>query len=208
MAVYRLRKVWPEYRGRVCIGFRALALELKNGRSTPKPVVDVEIPLMKQQEPELPIAPWSAPEWQYVPTLLPAFEAEKAAAKQGHDAAWEFAWHVRHAFFAQSRTICMRFELAKIAGEAGLDVDRFLTDWDSGQMRALVEAESRHGWEGLQVPGSPTFVLPSGKQVGNPGGAKVKWGPNHEVLDMQPADCPEGDCLQVFRDLLEEAIRG
>lgn len=113
MAVYRLRKIWPEYGGRVRIVFRALSLELKNGRSTPKPIVESEIPLMAQQEPDLPIAPWSAHDWEYVPTLLPAFEAEKAAAQQGDEAAWEFGWRVRHAFFAQSRTICMRFEVAR-----------------------------------------------------------------------------------------------
>lgn len=37
MALYRLRKVWPEYSSKVRVVFRALALELKNKRSTPKP---------------------------------------------------------------------------------------------------------------------------------------------------------------------------
>ena len=161
---------------------------------------------MLQQEPDLPIGPWSAPEWQYVPTLLPAFEAEKAAAQQGDEAAWEFAWRLRYAFFAESRTICMRFELEEIARAAGLDVDRFLADWDSGLLREPVEAESHHGWEVLEVPGSPTFVLPSGKQIGNPGAVRVTWGPNHEVLEVQPADCPNGDCLQPFRDMLDEVV--
>ncbi|MBV9281125.1 MAG: DsbA family protein [Chloroflexi bacterium] len=203
--MYRLRKVWPDYRGRVRIAFRALSLELKNGRPTPKPVVDTEIPLMQQQEPDLPIGPWSAPAWRYVPTLLPAFEAEKAAAQQGDEAEWEFSWHLRHAFFARSRTICMRFELEEIARDTGLDVARFLRDWDSGLLREVVLSESRRGWEELKVPGSGTFVLPSGKQVPNPGAIKVTWGPNHEVLEVEPADCPNGDCLQVFRDMLEEA---
>jgi predicted DsbA family dithiol-disulfide isomerase len=155
---------------------------------------------------DLPITHWFAPQWKYVPTLLPAFEAEKAAARQGDEAAWEFAWRIRHAFFAESRTICMRFELADAAGEAGLDVDRFLQDWDSGLMRKPALDESHHGWEVLQATGSPTFVLPSGKQVANPGAMRVKWGPNHQVLEKTPADCPNGDCLQVFRNMLEEAI--
>jgi len=115
MAVYRLRKVWPQHRGRVRVLFRALSLELKNRRSTPKPVVDVEIDLMLRQEPHLPIGPWTAPEWQYVPTFLPAFEAEKAAAQQGDEAGWEFSWQVRQAFFARSRTVCMRHELERVA---------------------------------------------------------------------------------------------
>lgn len=207
MAVYRLQKVWPEYQGRVRIAFRSLSIELKNRRPTPKPVVDVEIPLMLEQEPDLPIRPWKAPPWRYVPTLLPAFEAEKAAAQQGDEAVWRFAWKVRYAFFERNRTICMRFELEEIAREVGLDVERFLEDWDSGRFRKQVEADSHHAWEVLKVPGSPTFVLPSGKQVPNPGAIKVKWGPNHEVLERKAADCPDGDCLQVFREMLEEAIR-
>jgi predicted DsbA family dithiol-disulfide isomerase len=206
MAVYRLRKVWPEYRDRVRIEFRALSLELKNLQSTPKHIVDLEILLMARQEPDLPIWPWKASNWRYVPTLLPAFEAEKAAAQQGDDAAWEYAWRVRHAFFAESRTICMRYVLAQIAEEAGLDVDRFLNDWDSDRFRKAVEEESHEGWEVLKVRSSPTFVLPSGKQVNNPGAAEVIWGPHHTIDGLQPPDCPDGDCLQVFRDMLEEAI--
>lgn len=206
MAEYRLRKVWQQYQRRVRILSRALSLELKNGRSTPKPIVDSEIPLMAEQEPDLPIGPWSAPEWTYVPTFLPAFEAVKAAREQGDEAAWNFEWEVRYAFFAQSRTVCMRFELAEVARAAGLDVDRFLADWDSGRFRAQVVEESHHGWEELEVPGSPTFVLPSGKQVHNPGAARVQWGESYEILDVTPADCPGGDCLQVYREMLDEAI--
>jgi hypothetical protein len=207
MAVYRLWKIWPEYEGRVRVAFRSLPLELKNRRPTPKPVVDVEIPLMLEQEPDLPIRPWEAPQWRYVPTLLPAFEAEKAAEQQGDDAAWRFSWQVRYAFFAQNRTVCSRFELEEVAREAGLDVERFLQDWDSGRFRAQVMADSHRGWEVLTVPGSPTFVLPSGQQVANPGAIKVRWGPNHQVLEREPADCPGGDCLQPFRAMLTEAIR-
>jgi predicted DsbA family dithiol-disulfide isomerase len=206
MALYRLRRVWPDYRGRVRVQFRSLSLELKNHRPTPLPVLRVEVPLMQQQEPELPIRQWTAPEWRFVPTLLPAFEASHAAAEQGDDAVWELQWQLRHAFFHENRTICMRFVLEDLAQKAGLDVKCFLADWDSGRFRRAVEADSHHGWEELQVPGSPTFVLPSGEQIPNPGAIKVEWGPNHEIVDTQPADCPNGDCLQPFRDLLDRAI--
>jgi hypothetical protein len=33
----------------------------------------------------------------------------------------------------------------------------------------------------------------------------VQWGPNHELLKVTPANCPIGDCLQVFREMLDEA---
>jgi predicted DsbA family dithiol-disulfide isomerase len=204
--VYRLRKIWPEYWGRVRIQFRSLSLELKNKQPTPKRIVDQEFLLMVRQEPELPIAAWRGRDWEYVPTFLPAFEAEKAAAEQGEEAAWTFSWLVRKAFFHESRTVCMRFILADVAREAGLDVDRFLADWDSGRFRRQVIEESHRGWEELKVRGSPTFVLPSGKQVWNPGAIGVEWGPQYSVKKITPADCPNGDCLQVFRDMLNETI--
>lgn len=206
MALYRLRQVWPEYEGRVRVVFRALSLELKNRRPTPKPIVDVEIGLMAEQEPDLPIKRWAAPEWRYVPTLLPAFEGEKAAALQGDAAVWAFSWEVRHAFFAESRTICMRHELERVAEKAGIDVARFLRDWDSGLMREPVETESWHGWEEISVRGSPTFVLPDGEQVWNPAAARVTWGKNFTIASMEPPECPDGDCLQPFRALLDRAV--
>ncbi|MDQ2745109.1 MAG: DsbA family protein [Chloroflexota bacterium] len=206
LAVYRLRQVWPEYQDRVRLSFRALSLELKNRRPTPKPILDVEFDLMKEQEPELPIQRWQAPEYLFVPTFLPAFEAEKAAEQQGEDAAWEFAWQVRLAFFDQSRTVCMRNELKRVASDAGLDTEQFLIDWDSGRFRREVIAESHHGWEELKVEGSPTFILPSGKQVHNPGAMRVKLDRNAQVTEKHPADCPDGDRLQPYRAMLDEAI--
>jgi predicted DsbA family dithiol-disulfide isomerase len=207
MALYRLRLIWPEYRGRVRIVFRSLSLELKNLRPTPKPILDQEIPLIAQQQPDIPIDIWRGPLWTFVPTFLPAFEAEKAAERQGDEAAWEFSWLVRHAFFARSRTVCMRFELADIAREAGLDVGQFLDDWDSGLLREVIEAESHHGWEVLQVLGSPTFLLPSGRQVSNPGAIQVTWGEDGRIGATEPANCPDGDCLQVYRTMLDEVIQ-
>jgi len=66
--------------------------------------------------------------------------------------------------------------------------------------------ESHRGWEELKVRGSPTFVLPSGTQVWNPGAIGVKFDRHYEVVERTPADCPDGDCIRVFRDLLESAI--
>ncbi len=206
LALFRLRQVWPEYQDRVRLSFRALSLELKNKRPTPKPILDVEFDLMKEQEPGLPIQRWQAPEYLFVPTFLPAFEAEKAAEQQGEEAGWEFAWQVRLAFFDKSRTVCMRNELKRVARDAGLDAEQFLIDWDSGRFRREVIAESYHGWEELKVEGSPTFLLPSGKQVHNPGAMRVKLDRNGQVTDKQPADCPDGDCLQPYRAMLDEAI--
>ena len=202
MAVYRLRLLWPEFRSRVKIAWRSLALEIKNRKSTPKTIVDVEISLMAEQQPDLPIGPWRAPEWQYPVTILPAFEAVKCASLQGGERAWDFAWRTRRAFFAESRCISMRHVLLELARESALDVDRFAADWDSGTFRAEVLADTHRGWEELRIPGSPTFVLPSGRCVHNPGAYRVTWGPNHEVERVDP---PERPWREAFQELLDEA---
>lgn len=203
MAVYRLRRLWPAYAGQVIIRWRALSLELVNRRPTPKNIVDIEIPLIAEQEPDIPIRPWHAPEWTYPVTILPAFEALHCAQRQGDEAAWEFNWRVRHAFFAESRCISMRHVLLEIAEESGLDVEQFRRDFDSGTTRPAVLAESERGWRELKVPGSPTFVLPSGRLVANPGAVRVRWGPKHEILAVQP---PEQPWETALRGLLDAAI--
>jgi predicted DsbA family dithiol-disulfide isomerase len=207
MALFRLRKVWPDYQSRLRIAFRSLSLEVHNRRPTPRPTLEVEIPLIMLQQPDLPIRQWRAPDWRYVPTLLPAFEAEKAAGLQGDDAVWEFTWRLRHAFFAENRTICMRHELAAIAEESRLDVDRFLCDWDSGLLRRLVLDDTRRGWKELEAPGSPTFVLPSGVFRPNPGAMRLEWAEDEtRIASSSPPGCPDGDCLQAFREMLDAAL--
>ena len=85
--MYRLRQLWPEYGGRVRVAWKALILEVKNGQSTPKLILDQENPLMTRQEPELPKRDLAAAEWQYRGTMLLAFEALACAGLQGDELA-------------------------------------------------------------------------------------------------------------------------
>jgi predicted DsbA family dithiol-disulfide isomerase len=203
MAVYRLRSLWSRYDGRVRIAWKSLALEIQNSKPTPKNIVDVEISLMREQEPDLPIGPWKSADWHYPVTILPAFEALRCAALQGDQQAWEFSWRVRKAFFDEGRCISMRHVLLDLAGESGLDVNRFRCEWDSGTARSTVLAESQRGWDELQVPGSPTFVLPRGRRIHNPGAVRVTWGPNQEVKNIEP---PERPWSEAYREFLDEAV--
>lgn len=204
--MYRLRALWPEYGARVRVAWKALALEIKNSQSTPKPILDQENPLMTRQEPDLPMSPRQAPDWEYPGTILPAFEALACAREQGDDLAWAFSWRVRVAFFAESRNLAMRHVLLELARESGLDGDRFAADWDSGTRRPRVLAESHHGWEVLKVQGSPTFLLPNGRQVFNPAALRVTWTPDKRVNKVHPpADAPDGDWRRAYRAFLDEA---
>src|SRR5512142_1588461 len=83
LAVYRLRKVWPEFAGKLQIAWRALALEYVNRRMTPKPGNVAEAIFIKERiEPGLPVQPWTRPEWQWPGTFWPAFEALACAQAQ------------------------------------------------------------------------------------------------------------------------------
>ena len=208
MATYRLRRVWPEYAGRVRVAWRALSLEFANQRETPKPILDAEIDLIQTIEPELPIRRWRRPDWQWPVTFWPAFEALACAQAQGHDAAFAMNWALRHAFFAEGRGPVLRHELLAIAGEVagqvGLDPARFEDDWDHGRYKADVLADSRRGWHELKVQGSPTFVLPDGRQITNPAAGEAEIDEQSGLVrGYEPF---AGDALAVFREMLDSAL--
>ena len=209
ITAYRLRQLRDEYRGRVVIEHRSLALEYVNREPTPKPVLDNELPvLVALAEPGLPYQPWHRPPSEWPVTMWPAFEAVKSAERQGAELADDLAWAIRVAFFAESRCVSMRHVLLELAEQVRLDVARFREDFDAGVTRPLVIAEARRGWEELRVDGSPTFVLPSGRQVSNPGLPEVNLdGDRHwRVSGVKPAPCVGAACLDVYRALFDEAL--
>ncbi len=183
VTAYRLRQLREEYRGRITISYKSLALEYVNRRATPKPILDNETPILMLEEPEIPYQPWHAPLSEWPVTMWPAFEAIKCAERQGSDAAAELDWAIRTAFFAESQCISMRHVLLALAEKVGLDMRRFAEDFDSGATKRQVLQEAQEGWERLKVEGSPTFVLPSGEQVSYPALPKVTLDEQqHEVL--------------------------
>jgi predicted DsbA family dithiol-disulfide isomerase len=210
LAIFRLRLVWPEYAGRVNLLWRSLSLEYINRQGAPKPLLEVELDLIRTIEPRLPIQRWPRPAWQWPVTFWPAFEALACAQAQSHDAAYALSWALRQAFFAQGRSPALRHELLAIAegvaAEAGLDMARFEEDWDSGRYKANVIADSRRGWHMLKVGGSPTFVLPSGRQISNPAAGDADIDEERGVVRGYTPYA--GDPLEAFRALLEEAVAG
>lgn len=210
LALYRLRTVWPAYAGRVRVAWRALSLEYVNAQGTSKPTLDAETGLIARIEPALPLRRWSRPDWQWPVTCWPAFEALACAQAQGHDAAFAMSWALRQAFFAESRSLALRHELLAIARdvatETELDVDRFEREWDSGRYKASVIAESRRGWHELRVNGSPTFVLPDGRQVSDLASGEADIDEEQGVVRSYVPF--EGDPLAVFRALLDAAVQG
>ncbi len=207
LAAYRLRRLREEYAGRVEVVHRSLALEYVNREPTPKRVLEVELPILMLEEPEIPYQPWAASDSEWPVTMWPAFEAVKCAERQSLALADELDWRIRVAFFAESRCVSMRHVLIELAGEAGLDVERFTADFDAGSAKQQVIAEARAGWEELRVDGSPTFVLPGGEQVSNPGLPEIDLDEErgYRIRAVRPAPCSGDDCLEVYRALLDRA---
>ncbi|HLZ21405.1 MAG TPA: hypothetical protein VKQ30_04705 [Ktedonobacterales bacterium] len=212
VVAYRLRKLRDEFRGRVIIEHKSLALEYINRQPTPKRVLDSECPLLMLVEPELPWEPWHAPLSEWPVTLWPAFEAVKCAERQDMALADELDWAIRTAFFAENRCVSMRHILFDLADRVGLEMGRFAQDFDSGQNKSLVLREAREGWERLKVAGSPTLVLPSGRQISS----SEDLGLPEVLVDEQgygrvtgfhPAPCTGEACLLLYRRIFEESAQ-
>jgi predicted DsbA family dithiol-disulfide isomerase len=207
LAAFRLRMLREEYRERIVIAHKCLALEYVNRVPTPKRLLDAELPLLMLEEPDIPYRPWDAPESEWPVTVWPAFEAVKCAERQSAALADELAWAIRVAFFAERRCISMRHVVFELAEQVGLDLARFADDFDGGAAKRRVVEEARDGWERLRVAGSPTFVLPSGKQVSGLGLPELHIDEAHgcKLTGVTPAPCRGAACLDLYRAMLDEA---
>lgn len=212
LTAFRLCKLRDELRGRVEIVPRCLALEYVNREPTPKDVLDQEAPLVLLAEPDIPYQPWHAPASTWPVTLWPAFEAIKCAERQGIEYTLDLDWAIRTAFFADSRCVSLRQVLLDLAAQVGLDLDRFVADFDAGVAKWQVIAETRMGWEQLKVPGSPTLVSPSGRQVSGAalGLPEVELDParHQRLVRYEPTLCSGAECLDLLRHALGEATAG
>ena len=207
LTAFRLRRLLPEWGDRVVIEHKSLSLEYVNSQPTPKPILDNETPILLLEEPDIPYQPWHRPDSEWPVTMWPAFEAIKCAERQSPRLASELDWAIRVAFFAESRCISMRHVLFDLAEGVGVDMGRFAEDFDGGATKRRVLEEAREGWERLKVEGSPTFVLPSGRQYPYLGLPKVKLDKDrhYRVVSRQPAPCVGADCLDPLREMFAEA---
>jgi hypothetical protein len=103
----------------------------------------------------------------------------------------------------------MRHEIFALAERAGLDMVLFAADYDSGVTKRLILQEAQDGWERLKVEGSPTLVLPSGRQysyhaLGLPK-VNADEARHFRVTGYVPAGCSGDGCLNVLRRILAEA---
>jgi predicted DsbA family dithiol-disulfide isomerase len=102
--------------------------------------------------------PWpheALPGWS-----LPALEAGKCVALQGHEAFERVHLRFYRAFFTESRDIGDRREVEAIVTEAGVDLDRFRADYAAGAGREAVINDYRTAVEEHGIRSIPTVVIP------------------------------------------------
>jgi predicted DsbA family dithiol-disulfide isomerase len=202
LAAVRLRAIMPDLRGRVTLRQRAFPLELIDGSSAPRDILQQEWWLAAIQEPTAEFAPFLGDDWPT--TTMPAFEAAWCAARQGEEAAANFDLRVRRAFFAQGRNIGRRDVLRDIADESGLDATQFERDFASGAARPAVIEEARLGREHYQVRGTPTLMLADGTRIRH-----LMAYPHMEdrtIVAVPPLPCYGAECLDATRALIEQAV--
>lgn len=205
---FRLRKLMPEYDGKLQIAWRALSLEHVNNAPSNVMGLIYEGGILKMAEPKLPVKEWAHNDVFPPTTFIPAFEALACAQSQGTDAAAEMSWALRHAVYSESRNISLRHEVFAVAESVSkktkLDVDAFKQDWDAGKYKGTVIAESSKGWYEIKVEGSSTLVLPDGRQFSNPAIGEFDFDEKKgEVRDYHP---PKKDWMTTYREILNGAL--
>ena len=173
LAVWRWHEECRRAGLRVEIDHRAFPLELLNHRSTPKQVLDAEVPVVGALEPGFGFRLWSQPDWQWPVTTLPAIEAVQAAKEQSLVASTALDLALRRALFVDSRCISMEHVIADVAGTVdGLDVDALFEAVRSGRPRRRV-AEDLEEARSDDVQGSP-HVFVGDRSMANPG-IEMHW---------------------------------
>ncbi len=199
----RLQAVLPEFTGRTRLAWKALPQEWVNAQPTPRPVLEAEWWPVALHDGRAAFAPYTAT--TYPDSALPAFEAANCAAMQGYEQGLRYDLAVREAFFGRSLDISRREVLLQLAQETNLDLARFERELDSGEAMHQVRAEYEEGARFLDPQGTPSFVLPNGKQIFNPATAELTFeGDNIVAVGAMP--CVGASCDDHYRRLLDNTL--
>jgi predicted DsbA family dithiol-disulfide isomerase len=203
VAAVRLHTIMPEFQGRATLRVRPFPLELIDGESAPRDILEQEWWLAAIQEPAAAFASYQGDDWPT--TTLPAFEAAWCAALQGEQALATYDLRVRQAFFAEGRNIGRWDVLREIVEEAGLDRQRFDQDVAGGKARAAVVEEARLGRERYRVRGTPTLMLADGTKLRHP----IAYPRMEErtVVGVPALPCCGEGCLEATRAVIDQALQ-
>jgi predicted DsbA family dithiol-disulfide isomerase len=164
----RLRRLRDEAPDRLAIEWRAFPL-----RPAPDPSVSFKGTYREQawrrcqslaQDDGVTFTPWTAatyPNWS-----LPALEAAKCVARQGAEAFERVHLRLYEAFFTHGRNIADRDEVVTIVRESGADMERFATEYASGEARDEVQRDYEAAIATDGVRAIPTVVVGARRLVG------------------------------------------
>ena len=93
---------------------------------------------------------------------LLAFQAAKAAERQGEDAFKRFHYALMDLRHVTRRTLTRKATLIELARETGLDVERFERDLADRSLLTAIGHDYEMGTEQFGVFGTPTLVFPDG----------------------------------------------
>lgn len=199
IGLVRLRRARASLGVEVALEHRTFPLELFDGPHRRRGT-DSEAAALGVVEPAAKLRLWTAPDDRYPHTVLLAAEAVHAAGGQGAGPAEELDLALRTAFWTHSRSIAHRAVILDVAGEVpDLDVDALADAIDGGTHRRAVMADFAAARSGA-IGGSPTFRLPDGSAVSNPG-MSVRW--EGEFAVGFPV--VDADDATVYDDLLNRA---
>ena len=184
----------------VAFDLKAFPLELINGRTTPRLVVDAEIAAVGALAPSFGWQIWQGELEAYPGTVLLALEAVQAAKAQSFRASEQLDLGLRRAFFAESRNVGSRHDILDVAkGCDAVDLEALTAALDDGRARRAV-IDQWHDAERSDVKGSPHVFLADGTNLHNPGIATHWEGAKPGGFPVIDADDPS-----VYEDLLRRA---
>ena len=150
----RLRRVREEYGDSISVTWKSRPLMIGDIPGRQISPHSVESRIRAGLEEECLFNPWDENQ-PYPSSSMPAQVAGKSALLQGEEAFERFHNAVFTAFFRDCRDISDREVLIALAVDAGLDMEKFFTDFESDERRQEVLAdveEVRSQYEGWGVP--------------------------------------------------------
>lgn len=163
----RLHRLREEFGDRLVVEWRAFPL-----RPEPDPSVRYQGTYREaawQRANELVRGDATFTPWQradYPNWSLPALEAAKCVARQGADAFERIHLRLYEAFFTHGRNIADRAEVTEVIRESGVDLARFLTDYQGAGARLEVLRDYERALTEHGVRAIPTVIVGSRRLTG------------------------------------------
>jgi len=167
IATVRLHKIKEEYGEKVSIAWKSFPLvphNIPERRFSAHSVESWGRANEEAKEEVLRFNAWDASR-DYPGSSTPPLVAAKCAELQGEDALKRFQLVLLKAHFEEQRDVSQREVLVALAGEAGLDVERFASDYDSGGLHNVVMAEYEEARSKYRGYGLPTVVFNEGLPI-------------------------------------------